>query len=37
MRDIKKQKNRKKETKGKRLFKELLIKMMGEKPVEKEV
>lgn len=37
MRDIKKQKNRKKETKGRRLFKELLIKMMGEKPVEKEV
>lgn len=37
MRDIKKQKNRKRDTKGKRLFKELLIKMMGEKPIEKEV
>lgn len=36
MRDVKKRK-RTKDTKGRRLFKELLIKMMGEKPVEKEV
>ena len=36
MREIKKRK-RTKETKSRRLFKELLIKIMGEKPIEKEV
>lgn len=35
MRELKKR-NRRKDTRGRKLFKELLIKMMGEKPIEKE-